>query len=88
VNDKTRLRLKSDGTPSGTRIETEDGTLIKGVQSVVWSLPDVNGFARMQIEVLGVAAHVVGLVEEDEASMLKDPTAIPQLSDPQEAPEL
>lgn len=84
--DKTRLRLTSDGTPGGTRITTEDGTLVKGVQDVTWKL-EIGGFARMQIEVLAVAADVVGLVEVDEFSLLQDPMAIPELAEPQDPPQ-
>lgn len=81
---ETRLRVVSDGTPRNTRVETEDGTLVKGVQAVQWNL-ELNGHAKIKIEVLGVAANVVGLVEH-EGSLLEDPEAIPELAVPQDPP--
>lgn len=81
----TRLRVTSDGTPEGTRVVTEDGTLVKGVQMVSWQLT-VTGMARLQVELLGVAVDLVGLVET-EGSMPKDPTAVVELAVPQEPPE-
>jgi hypothetical protein len=83
---ETRVRITSDGTPHGTRVETEDGTLIKGVQAVRWSL-DVGGMAKVSIDVLAVAADVVGLVEEEDASFPEDPTSVPLLAMPQNPPE-
>lgn len=75
---ETKLRLVSDGTPHGTRLTTEDGTLIKGVQAVEWKI-EVGGFARATVEILALAAEVVGLVELEEASIPEDPTAVPVL---------
>jgi hypothetical protein len=83
----TKLRLTSDGTPQGTRVVTEDGRLIKGVQTIDWHL-EIGGFARCQIEVLAVPADVVGLAEEPEGSSLPaDPTAEVELAEPQDAPD-
>lgn len=82
----TRLRVTSDGTPGGTKVMTEDGTLVKGVQFANWHL-DLSGHARLQIEVSGVAADVVGLVEVEDASFLEDPTALVSLDVPQDPPE-
>jgi hypothetical protein len=83
----TRLRIISDGTPRGTRVETEGGTLIKGVQSVHWHL-ELDGMATVSIGVLAVAADVVGLVETgDGGSMPEDPTSVPLLSVPQTPPQ-
>jgi hypothetical protein len=84
---ETRVRITSDGTPRGTRVETEDGTLIKGVQSVRWHL-DLDGMARASIDVLAVAVDVVGLVETEEGgSMPEDPTSVPLLAKPQNPPD-
>lgn len=84
---ETRVRIISDGTPRGTRVETEDGTLIKGVQSVRWHL-EIDGLARASIDVLAVALDVVGLVEaDDDGSIPEDPTSVPLLSVPQDPPE-
>jgi hypothetical protein len=78
---QTRLRITSDGTPRGTRVLTEDGTLVRGVQLVSWHLA-VGEMARCTIEVRAVAADLVG-----EGSMPEDPTAVVTLSQDQEAPE-
>lgn len=78
---ETRLRVTSDGTPRGTRVFTEDGTLIRGVQLVAWHL-STGELARCTIEVRGVAVDLVG-----EGSMPEDPTAVVMLNQPQEAPE-
>lgn len=84
---KTRLRLTSDGTPQGTRIETEDGTLVKGIQKVRWSL-EMGKFAKLQLEVLAVPVDVVGdLVDFDDTSMPLDTNQVPLLQEPQDAPE-
>jgi hypothetical protein len=80
----TRVRIISDGTPRNTRVETEDGTLIKGVQAIGWRL-EVGGMAVATIDVLAVAVDVVGLVEDD-GSVPEDPTSVPLLSVPQEPP--
>jgi hypothetical protein len=32
----TKLRIVSDGTRFGTRIETEDGQVIEGIQAIDW----------------------------------------------------
>lgn len=85
---QTRLRLTSDGTARGTKITTEDGTLIKGVQMVAWQLALDGKFARMQVEFVGVALDVVGLVEVDGSSFPEDPMVVrPQLEVPQDPPE-
>jgi hypothetical protein len=79
--DEVRLRITSDGTPKGTRVVTEDGTLIRGVQLVSWHL-STGEMARCTIEVRAVAVDLVG-----EGSMPEDPTAVVTLNQPQEAPE-
>lgn len=58
-----RIRIISDGTPRNTRVETEDGQLLKGVQKIRWEL-DIDGLARAQILFVGVPVNVEG--EEDE----------------------
>jgi hypothetical protein len=79
--DEVRLRITSDGTPKGTRVVTEDGKLIRGVQLVSWHLSTAE-MARCTIEVRAVAVDLVG-----EGSMPEDPTAVVTLNQPQEAPE-
>lgn len=81
-----RVRITSDGTPQGTRVELEDGTLIKGVQKVTW-INEIRGFARVQLELLAVPVDVVGLVDMDDTSMPTDPESVPLLQEPQDAPE-
>lgn len=81
-----RVRITSDGTPQGTRVELEDGTLIKGVQKVAWT-NEVRGFARVQLELLATAVDVVGLVDLDDVSMPTDPESVPLLQEPQDVPE-
>jgi hypothetical protein len=71
----------SDGTPSGTKVFTEDGTLVKGVQLVSWHL-GIGELARCTIEVRAVAVDLVG-----DGSMAEDPTAVATLIEAQEAPE-
>jgi hypothetical protein len=78
---QTRLRITSDGTPRGTRVFTEDGTLVRGVQLVAWHL-STGELARCTIEVRAVAVDLVG-----EGSMPEDPTAVVTLAQDQEAPE-
>lgn len=56
--------IKSDGTPSGTKISTGDGLPIKGVTKVVWSV-DVNGcdiqlhFAQTEIKHIEIKKKTV-----------------------------
>lgn len=85
MSDSTRVRITSDGTPQGTRVTTEDGTLLKGIQMVAWQM-SISGLARVQVEFVGVAVDLVGLVETD-SSFPEDPTAIVSLAVPQEVPE-
>jgi hypothetical protein len=33
-----KLKIDSDGTPNGTKVMTEDGTVLSGVTFVQWSL--------------------------------------------------
>lgn len=82
----TWLRIKSDGTPHGTRIETEDGQMIRGVQGVEWRL-ELGSVARVTIDVVKLPADVVGLAEVSESSLLEDPTAVWQSHIEDEAPE-
>jgi hypothetical protein len=79
--DEARLRITSDGTPQGTRVFTEDGTLIRGVQLVSWHL-STSEMARCTIEVRAVAVDLVG-----EGSMPEDPMAVVMLTQPQEPPQ-
>lgn len=82
---RTRLRIVSDGTPVGTKIYTEDGALLRGVQMVNWHL-EIGGFATVQVELVGVPLDVVGLLE-DEGSIPEDPSSVPELLDAEKPPE-
>lgn len=54
-----RLRIKSDGYPASTRVETEDGQAIEGVTRVAWEI-DGDTMAIVHLRVVGVALDVVG----------------------------
>lgn len=82
---KTRLRIISDGTPQGTKLLTEDGQMVRNVQLISWHLA-IGGNARCVVEIYAMAADTIGLVEVEGSSMLEDPTAVPILNDPQQAP--
>lgn len=86
MSEGVRLRVTSDGTPRGTRVITEDGKLVKGVQMVSWQLM-IDGFARVQVELAGVAADLVGLVDVEDSSFLEDPMVVVEMAVPQEPPE-
>lgn len=86
MSDGTRLRVTSDGTSTGTRVETEDGQLVHGIQRIEWRA-EIGAFAVLSIDVLAVACDVVGLVPSDDGSMPEDPTAIPLQRMAQEPPE-
>ena len=61
-----KLRIVSDGTVEGTRLETEDGELIEGVISLQWSL-DAHSGAKLsftRVSLIGVSAEIVGKVIE------------------------
>jgi hypothetical protein len=47
----TKLRLVSDGTPNGTRLETTDGVKIEGVVKATW-MAKGNSMPRLLLEVL------------------------------------
>jgi hypothetical protein len=85
MSEGTRLRIVSDGTAAGTRVETEDGTLVKGIQGLVWSL-QIGGAARVHLDVLAVPVNLIGLQEGD-GSLPEDPQGGFVVSEPQEAPK-
>jgi hypothetical protein len=54
-----RLRIVSDGTPRGTRVEDQDGREVWGVVGVVWSIK-VGRFAKASIRLVDVPVVVEG----------------------------
>lgn len=79
----TRLRIESDGTPQGTKVTTEDGTLVKGIQHLVWHL-GTGGLASVAMEFKAMA---IDAVADYEGSMPPDPDVTVMLAEPQTAPE-
>jgi hypothetical protein len=85
--ETTRLRITSDGTPKGTRVTTEDGKLVRGVQMVNWHL-GVGGLAKAYVEFAGIAVDVVGGSDaEIHPSFIHDPDLQVVLTDPQAPPQ-
>lgn len=86
----TRLRIESDGTPQGTRVTTEDGTLVKGIQHLVWHL-GTGGLASVAMEFKAMAIDAVGNseieVHPDYLSMPPDPDVTVMLAEQQTAPQ-
>ena len=58
-----KVRIVSDGTPSGTRVEGPDGQPIPGVVSVSWNVK-VGKIARATIELINVDIDAVADVEQ------------------------
>jgi hypothetical protein len=60
-----KLKVVSDGTPMGTRVEDEHGNVVENVVNVLWSCNADDGHAdvsinlvRLPVEVVGQVAHV------------------------------
>lgn len=82
------LRIVSDGTPAGTKILDGEGRRLKHVKAVAWGL-DVNGFARIALEVVAVPADLIGQVRAGEdVTMLSIDQLTPdvEVAVPQQAP--
>lgn len=59
-----KLVIESDGTPAGTYLRTEDGFAIEGVQSIVWKLNVLEGFADVQLTMKKIPLTAVGETHE------------------------
>ena len=55
-----KLRIVSDGTPSGTRVTTQDGELVEGVTNVTWVQHRPDMVPSVYIELILVEMDVVG----------------------------
>lgn len=62
---RTKVRITSDGTPSGTVVHTEDGVELDGIVSVSWRV-DARGLARAVVEFINVEAELAAAVSTDE----------------------
>ncbi len=78
MDDEVRLRLVSDGTPTGTRLETEDGKIVQDVLSVVLECKGGQP-TKMSVELIvrprpdpNGLADVVAVVEK--ATLVHQPT--------------
>ena len=59
-----RLRIVSDGTLSGTRVEDADtGRALWGVRRVEWAAGTQDGFSGVRLWIDQVAVNVVGKAE-------------------------
>ena len=63
ADEKKKVRIVSDGTPSGTRVEGPDGQPIPGVVSVSWSV-EMDEMARPTIELINVDIDAQALAEQ------------------------
>lgn len=63
ADEKKKVRIVSDGTPSGTRVEGPDGQPIPGVVSVSWTVA-VDGVARASIDLINVDIDAVAEAEQ------------------------
>lgn len=54
-----KLKLKSDGTPKGTAVLTEDGREVENIESVTWVCDSRDKEARLILTVRGVQAEDV-----------------------------
>lgn len=63
-----KLRIVSDGTPVGSRVETEDGVPVDGVMAVAWTI-EAGQMARAVVTLLRVPVELVG-----EAEVVVDPS--------------
>lgn len=63
VVSDVKLRIVSDGTAPGTRVEDEDGRTLHGVQSVEWKVEVGEGMATATLVVHRVPVDVVGRLE-------------------------
>lgn len=55
-----RLRVVSDGSARGTRVESESGDAVERVQAVEWRCDVKSGLARVRLELAGVKVEVTG----------------------------
>lgn len=53
------IKIESDGTPMGTRVLSPDGTEIKGVQSINWSIQASDGLGVATITFIEAEMAVV-----------------------------
>jgi hypothetical protein len=59
-----RLRIISDGTTRGTRVETEDGELVAGVVEVAWQ-HRAGKMPQAKLSVLGADFHIIVIQSKD-----------------------
>lgn len=58
-----RVKITSDGTSLHTKVETEDGREIKGVNKIEWSLRG-GGIAQCRLYLHDAGMAVIGQLEE------------------------
>jgi hypothetical protein len=66
-----KLKIVSDGTPTGTRLLTEDGNYIEGVRSIHWEI-GVDKVASAIVDIVLVPAEL----EVDDQRVAADTTQL------------
>jgi hypothetical protein len=59
------IRIISDGTGRGTRVKTEDGQMVHGVQKVTWSIDGPSELARAVLTFDRVKVDVHGTANDE-----------------------
>lgn len=77
-----KLRIVSDGTREGTRVETEDGEQVEGVQLLSWSFDCTQETSEAMLHLWGTASDLtvstVTIINDD----LVEPNPFP-INDPE-----
>lgn len=63
MSDERKVRIVSDGTPCGTRVEGPDGQPIPGVVSVSWNV-EMGEIARATIELINVDIDAEAMADQ------------------------